>query len=210
MAKGKLSDSEAKKILKGWPNRTKKLWAIPGRHGFWMRGQPKDGDAGGPRLAAPGTKYFATQPDALWVYFHGEECCDAVVIEVCGTVQNLNDKRSRYIPASHSLILNAGKEWLQESIGVQRGGLKSRWEAAISLASTQPKADLAIPVRHLRVIYALPDDFYNAWCSQHTPAGHEFFCSHKSLDTYTSQKMQTFLRQMSPSASFYTFPKSGS
>jgi hypothetical protein len=207
MAKGRLSDSQAKLILKKWPNRTKKLWAIPGKHGFWMRGQPKDYKAPGPRLAAPGTKYFATQPDGLWVYFHGKECCDVVVIEVCGTAQNLNDKRSRYIPASHSLILNATRKWFSEMISVQRGGLRLRWEAAITLATTAPDTDLSIPVRHLRVIYSLPDSLYNAWCSEHTPAGHEFFCSHKSLDSYTSPKMQSFLRQMSPSACFYTRPK---
>jgi hypothetical protein len=207
VAKKKLTDSEAKAILKEWPARTKKLWTVPGKHGFWMRGQPKDGQAVGPHLAAPGTKSFKTQPDGLWVYFQGIECCDVIVVEVCGTAQNLNDKRSRYIPASHSLILNCNKGWLNEKIPVQSGGSKARWEAAVSLFKSEPTEDIAVPVRHLRVIYVLPQELYDAWCSEHTPAGHEFFCSHASLDSYTSPKMQAFLRQMSPFARFYTSPQ---
>ncbi len=105
MANQKLSDREAKEILKKWPMRTSKLWPPPGGKGFWLQGQPNRGAAAGPRLSSPGAKLFNTQPDGLWLHFSDSDSCDAVVIEVCGTIQNLNDKRSRYIPASHSLVV---------------------------------------------------------------------------------------------------------
>ena len=105
MAKRKLSDAEAKAILlKKWPTRTKH-WPPLGGRGYWLRGQPREGKMAGPKLASPGMKLFATQPDGLWIHFQGVASCDVVVIEVCGTAQNLNDKRSRYFPSTHSFCL---------------------------------------------------------------------------------------------------------
>ena len=70
---------------------------------------------------------------------------------------------------------------------------------------SSPNIDLyIIPVRHLRVLYALPKRLYETWCRQHTPTGYEFFCPHSSLDSYSSKKMQTFLAQLSIAAQFYT------
>jgi hypothetical protein len=88
VAKKKLTDSEAKKILLKWPGRTRTVWAPPGSKGYWLRAQPQppNGKAKGPRIMSPGAKMFATQPDGLWVYF-GNDCCDVAAIEVCGTVQ---------------------------------------------------------------------------------------------------------------------------
>ena len=69
------------------------------------------------------------------------------------------------------------------------------------------KASVAVPVRHLRVLYALPDDLYREWAKEHVPTGYEFFCPHSSLDSYTSQKMQEFLGQMSIASQFYLKPQ---
>jgi hypothetical protein len=206
MAKKKLKDAEAKKILLKWPTRTKSVWPPPGGTGFWMRGYPSNGTSGGPRLASPGAKLFTTQPDGLWVHFAGWESCDVVAVEVCGTIQNLNDKRSRYIPASHSLVFQASAKWFGEEITVQKSGKRPRWEAAVSLAKN-PESGLRLPIRHLRVLYSLPNDLYHSWCSNHTPTGYEFFCPHSSLDSYNSGKMQKFLRQMSVASQFYARPK---
>jgi hypothetical protein len=128
--------------------------------------------------------------------------CDVVVVEVCGTVQNLNDKRSRYIPASHSVVLNCSMAWLKESIPIQKGRLCPRWKASVSFGNA-PRADASVPVRHLRVLYALPNDIYDKWVPEHTPTGYEFFCPHSSLDSYNNQRMQQFLRQMSIASQFY-------
>jgi len=201
MSTEKLRDAEAKKILLGWPGRTK-LWPPPAATGYWLRGQPQNGKAAGPKLSAPGAKLFRTQPDGLWVHFRDQHC-DAVVLEVCGSVQNLNDKRSRYIPASHSIVLDCSVAWMREEITVQKSGKVPRWKAAVSLAQ-EPVGDLLLPVRHLRVLYALPNKIYKQWIPEHTPTGYEFFCAHSSLGSFTSGKMQTFLRQMSMVSHFYT------
>jgi hypothetical protein len=202
-----LTDAEGKKILREWPRRTKKLWPPPAGKGYWIRAQPKDGKQPGPRIFTPGAKLFSTQPDALWVHFDKIESCDIVAVEVCGTnarlnAQNLNDKRSRYIPASHSIVLDCSLKWLEEVIDVQHGASKPRWQAAASFGG-RPSEDARIPVRHLRVLYALPNKLYEKWCPHHTPTGYEFFCPHSSLDSYNSGKMQAFLRQMSLAAQFY-------
>jgi hypothetical protein len=203
MAKKRLSDGEAKTILLSWPRRTKRLWPPPGGKGYWIRAQPKDGKYPGPRIFTPGANLFSTQPDALWVHFQRIYSCDLVAVEVCGTVQNLNDKRSRYIPASHSIVLECSHNWLWEVVEVQGGGRKTRWRAASSFRTKVNRESVRIPVRHLRVLYALPKSIYEEWCPQHVPTGYEFFCPHSSLDSYNSDKMQSFLRRMSVASQFY-------
>lgn len=205
MSKQKLTDREAKKLLLQWPTRTR-LWPPPGGVGFWVRGQPKDGKHPGPRLLSPGAKLFGTQPDGLWVHFNSGRSCDVVAVEVCGTIQNLNDKRSRYIPASHSLILWSSASWFSEAISVQRAGKCPRWKACGSFAD-EPDSDLEIPVRHLRVLYGIPNVLYDKWCREHSPTGYEFFAPHSSLATYNSRPMQSFLRRMSSASQFRTIVK---
>lgn len=195
-----LSDAEAKEVLRRWPGRTNKLWPPPQGRGFWIRGQPKDGLYPGPVISAPGARLFKTQPDGLWIHFNGSTSCDIVAIEVCRSIQNLNDKRSRYIPASHSLILNCSTDWLHEDIAVQKGGRKPRWKATASFGS-RPHG-MSLPIRHLRVLYSLPNPRYHEWCREHTPTGYEFFCPHSSLGGYTGPFMRAFLRQMSREAHF--------
>lgn len=206
MAADKLSDRNAKQILLRWPRRTNSVWPAPGGRGFWIRGQPSQGTIPGPRISSPGAQLFATQPDALWIHFVNDDYCDIVAVEVCGTAQNLNDKRSRYIPASHSLLLKCSEKWLREEIKVQGGGLRARWKAAGSIARA-PRGEVNLPIRHLRVLYALPNDVYHKWCAQHVPTGHEFFCPHSSLDSYHSPKMQAFLGQMSIANQLYVRPR---
>ena len=186
------------------------MWSARGGKGYWLRAQPADGKAPGPTMASPGAKLFKTQPDGLWVHFGGIEhieYCDVAVIEVCGTVQNLNEKRSRYSPASHSLVLRCSVKWFAEEIAVQRGGRRQRWAAAGSIPR-KPAGDdaISIPIRHLRVLYALCNSLYDIWVPSHTPTGYEYFCTHASLDGYSAPKMQTFLRQMSVDSQFYTRP----
>lgn len=202
LAANKLSDKAAKAILLGWPAWSNKLWLPPQGTGNWLRAQPNaTRRASNPTIASPGAKLFTTQPDALWLYFGGDEFCDAVAVEVCGTVQNLNDKRSRYIPSSHSLMVNIGKNWFAQQIAYKNGN-KERWELT-SVFTAAPGSDLCLPIRHLRILYSLPNAVYTSWASNHTPTGFEYYCPHSALDSYKSQKMQKFLRQMSISSQFY-------
>lgn len=200
MASQKLSDSEAKTILLTWPAWSDKLWPPPAGTGNWLRARPNT-KRSAPILSSPGAKLFTTQPDALWLYFGNDGFCDAVAIEVCGTVQNLNDKRSRYMPSSHSLMVSIGKGWFGQDISYKKGK-KKRWELT-GAHTAAPSADQCLPIRHLRVLYSLPNALYASWCSNHTPTGFEYYCPHSSLDSYTSQTMQQFLRQMSIQSQFY-------
>jgi hypothetical protein len=198
-----LTDSKAKEILIGWPERTKKLWPAPIGEGYWLRCQPVQGQTTAPRLVVPGATMFKSQPDGLWAFFGGLHYCDAVAIEVCGSIQNLNDKRSRYAFSGHSTLLGCTSKWFAESITVQNGGKAERWQACRTIKS-KPKNSINIPIRHLRVLYAIPNELYKKWAPEHVPSGHEFFCRHSSLQSYNAAKMQTFLRRMAIGSHFYT------
>jgi hypothetical protein len=137
----------------------------------------------------------------MWAHFNDDIACDIVAVEVCGTIQNLNDKRSRYIPGSRSLVLECSEAWLKEDVSVQKGGRIERWKAAGSWQA-EPFGNIRIPIRHLRVLYGIPNSIYMKWSREHSPTGYEFFCPHSSLQTYNSQAMQRFLRQMSIESQF--------
>ena len=86
---------------------------------------------------------------------------------------------------------------------IQGGGLKRRYRAAGSFG-TNPQSDrYSIPIRLLRVLYALPNTIYEKWGREHVPTGYEYFCPHSSLGSYGSQKMVDFLKRMSLASSFY-------
>lgn len=160
-----------------------------------------------PYFRTPGAKLFKTQPDGLWLYFSGEGWVDAISIEHCSSVQNLNDKRSRYMPTLNSVLVHVKRTWLQGLIGVQHGGQAERWAAT----RTMPKPDFTnkefeFPVRHVRVLYALRSDHYSRWIPNHVATGYEFFCTHESLRTWTSQTTQVFLSRMSSVANYLTRP----
>ena len=207
MAAEKLSDAEATQILLRWPIRTM-TWPAPGGTGYWLQAQPKSDANPGPRIFSPGATQFPTQPDGLWAFFHPFGSCDLVAEEVCGTIQNLNDKRPHYIPSTHSLLLSVSTRWLNHTIPIQGGGQRTRWESTGRL-TVALVADLDLPVRHLRVLYALPNTLYHSWCSEHTPTGHEFFCHHSSLSSYSSQTFQELLKRMSIATQFYVTPGNG-
>lgn len=205
MAKDTLSDAEAKAILRGWPNRTKKLWSTPKNRGYWLRAQPKaqGSTISTPTIRLPGANLFRTQPDGMWVYLSDDDFADVICIEVCRTNQNLNDKRSRYMAEVRSLTLHCPVAWLCETIPLQRGSPTVRWQACRTFAA-KPQGDHQVPIRYLRVLYALKKDLYKAWSAQNVPGGQEYYCRHSSLDSYNSPEMQEFLRRISFASHFYT------
>ena len=198
----RLTDGEGKSVLRGWPGATEK-WSGQGRGRRWLRAQPipvPRPSYRSPWLSVPGADLFTTQPDGLWVSFPARTYCDIMVIEVCRSVQNLNDKRSRYMHTSYSLILNCLQEWPLEDVRWKRGA-SARWKLA-SLQKPGVKFR-RYPVRFASVLFALPNDEYTAWSAQNPPVSHEFYCPHSSLASYTSQAMQRFLGRMSIASHFY-------
>lgn len=110
------------------------------------------------------------------------------------------------MPSSHSLVITCPRPWLNRDVTLPRGGKKPLWAAVEGFADA-PTQKVSLPIRYLRVLYALKKEHYHKWIPNHTPTGYEFFCVNTSLGSYNSQKMQGFLRQMSIGAQFYTKPK---
>lgn len=197
MAKHQLTDAEAKDVLRKWPTRTQTLWPTPTEKTYWLQAHPKIPKTNykSPTLGPPATENFHTHPDGMWIYFAPRlSYVDVMSIEVCGTEQNFNDKRSRNYPFSASLILYCPRKWLVHEVAIQNAGKMERWKACGSFASA-PEGDLMIPVRNLRTLISLPCDLYRKFRAQ-CPPGNEFYCRHSSLNAYKSQDMQTFLKGM--------------
>lgn len=209
MSKSYLSDSEAKGILRKWPECPTKLFRTAKARGYWLRAQPPDGKTTGPTLVSPGARLFKTQPDGLWLWFkQALKFVDVIAVEVCREDQNLRDKRSRYMPTGHALLVRCPHKWLMAEITRQNSGKKPRWKACGTLSSEPPdKGSEDIPVRHIRVLYALPDRSYNSWLSNVAAAPYEFYCRHSSLRSYTAEGYRGFLNKMIPQAQYYTLPK---
>jgi hypothetical protein len=212
-----LSDGEGKQILldnSKWGARMS-AWNSSGQHGYWLRGQPKDGSATTPRIHEPGAVHGTTQPDGMWLRFSpsldqpgAPGFVDAIVVEVCKSLQNLNDKRSRYMSSTTSLLVNCRLAWLVEGIPVGLG-TQPRWLASQTFldatgSPSPPTHDLELPIRSIRILYALRNIDYPKWIGSHAPLGHEFFCRHSSLASPTSQKMRALFSRMRLDSHFYT------
>jgi hypothetical protein len=123
-------DKQAKDWLRNvWP-QTSRIWSERANGKvWWLRAQPTNRGPRSPRLSAPGSRQFHTQPDGLWVSLglprlEGEtdpRYIDCIVVEACGTIQNLNDKRSRYAARSSALMVDMQRSWLNEEIVVLGG-----------------------------------------------------------------------------------------
>ncbi len=207
MSHDELSDDAAKEVLRGWPQRPTKWFRTAQTTGFWLRAQPPDGHTAGPKLVMPGATEFATQPDGLWLWFGELDFVDVIAVEVCRGQrdQNLNDKRSRYMPTTHALLVACSRAWLTAEIGVYRGR-EARWKACDTITK-EPTSNVRLPVRHVRVLYALPNRLYDPWLRSVTPAAHEYFCRHSSLRSHTAPGFRAFLNRMLPGTQFYTPPE---
>ncbi len=192
------SDSQGKEILCTWPERSKKLWSIPDTNARWLQARPKRGTASCPDLRSVGSSALKTVPDGLWL-LTSTEYADAMVVEVCTSVQNLSDKRSRYAPQLHALVVRIPRQWLCE--GFATAIRTPRWKCFLGQA---PGAEVYLPIRHLRVLLFIDDANYAKVRGAITPAAHEFFARHSSLKSYTAPRMQNLLRRMNADEHWYT------
>lgn len=196
-----LSDSQAKQVFRDtWSERTVYFPVEDSSH-WWVRAQPKGAghSATCPYLHAPGASKLKTIPDGLWVYVHGDSgYADVFVIEVCRSLQNFNDKRSRYLPTVAGRVLRCSHAWLSETIGQ-----RPRWRVFGTFTSA-PSEDIIYPIRIMRCLYALKPDDYTEVRSSLPPEGHEYFIRHASLRSWPNQRFREFLKATKRTGHFYT------
>lgn len=201
----RLTDAEGKNLVRTWPARPTELWELPFGVTSWFRAlpKPKDSKITSPRLSPPRAEKLLTNPDGMWLNLAQRGLADVFCVDVCGSLANLNDKRARFVVVASSLVVRIERAWLLEEIRTKGRGMKARYQL---IGAKKPSSAWHLPVRHLRVLFALSNDDYKVFGRNGVAAGHEYFCAHSSLGSFNSQRMQDFLRAMAPRRHFLTMP----
>jgi hypothetical protein len=169
-------DALVRSRLRGWPQRPPGL--SPGKRAreSWLRGRPSDlTGCSHPFLKLPGSQRLRTLPDGLWLNFGGtplEPFVDIFAIEACGSLANLLDKRARFAPSTNSLLAICPVPWLLGAAST--GDPTPRW-CCTGIFRAEPTQAVALPVRDIRVLYALKARHYNGLQQSHVPHAHEYF-----------------------------------
>jgi hypothetical protein len=147
-----------------------------GARGAWLRARPGDrNDFSDPFLKHPGSNRLRTVPDGLWLCFGGNEkdpYVDVFAIEACCSFTNLLDKRSRFAPSVHSLLAVCSVPWLLEAVTPSHA--MPRWRYT-GLLRSEPVSPMVLPVRDIRVMYALRPRHYEGFAASQIPHAHEYF-----------------------------------
>ncbi len=203
-------DALVRRRLRLWPQRPPGLPPALKREA-WLRGRPADLDehTNNPFLKLPGSDRLRTLPDGLWLNFGGthlEPYVDIFAIEACGTLQNLLDKRSRFAPSVNSLMAVCPVAWLLAP--VMANDPTPRWKATRILRAA-PTVPLILPVRDIRVMYALKTAQYRGFVSNQVPHPHEYFVPMDALTAEDADKnpvMQALVARASATANFFGLP----
>lgn len=190
--------------MRKWPKVTATLFGGTDEHP-WLRAQPKnDGDyATTPSILTAGNTALKTQPDGMFIRpMNGFKSLDVVCFEVCSSLPNLQDKRSRYSPSTASLIVETPAKWWNEPVH----GNVSRWQKAAPPDEDDDtyEDDDWYPIRYIRIVYVLRKAHIDNFRQNGVAEGHEYFLRNRSLASLTSQKFQIFLGRLSPDNHFYT------
>jgi hypothetical protein len=132
---------------------------------------------------------------------------DIFAIEACGTLQNLLDKRSRFAPSTHSLLAVCPVAWLLAPITPTDP--TPRWVATGVLTQEPVTADI-LPVRDIRVMYALKARHYRGFAESQIPHPHEYFVPMEALvakDGHADPAMRNLVSRASATANFLTEPQ---
>ena len=172
--------------LQRWPQRPPGLAKPKQGAGGWLRGRPGDpttepAPPAQPFLKFPGSNRLRTLPDGLWLNFGGtahEPFVDIFAIEACSSLQNLLDKRSRFAPSTRSLLAVCPITWLLAP--VTPTDTTPRWKAT-GVLKAAPVMPLVLPVRDIRVMYALKQRQYNGFAQCQLPQPHEYFVPMEEL-----------------------------
>ena len=199
-------DMLVKERLKGWGQRPPGINMPRAGRSVWLRGRPGDDSRTcHPYLKVPGSTRLRTLPDGLWLNFGGtvgDPFVDIFAIEACGTDQNLRDKRSRFAPATYSLLAVCPLPWLIAP--AIANDPTPRWET-IGVLFRAPTQPVIFPVRFLRILYGLKAHDYAGFARHQLPHAHEFFAPMESLTAEDGDKdpeLRALLKRASASANF--------
>ena len=167
-------DALVRARLRSWPQRPPGL--ARGERLRWLRGRPTESPGVcHPFLKLPGSRTLRTLPDGLWLHFGGtpaEPFADIFAIEACATLSNLLDKRSRFAPSTHALLAVCPMLWLLAPVSARDP--TPRWRAT-GVLREPPQQALVLPVRDVRVLYALKPRHYRSFAAGRVPQAHEYF-----------------------------------
>ena len=91
---------------------------------------------------------------------------------------NLLDKRARFAPSTNSLLAICPVPWLLGA--TSRTDSTPRWRCT-GVLRAEPTQAMALPVRDIRVLYALKTRHYNGLLENHVPHAHEYFIPMETL-----------------------------
>jgi hypothetical protein len=201
-------DALVRHRLRQWPQRPPGLY---GRKDAWLRGRPTEESVScHPFLKFPGSNRLRTLPDGLWLNFGGtpvEPFVDIFAIEACGTLSNLLDKRSRFAPSTQSLMAVCPVPWLLAP--VVPDDPTPRWRAT-GVLEHEPAIPLVLPVRDVRVVYALKRQHYNGFADNQLPHPHEYFMPMEALtarDAHEDPTIHAFVARATAAANFLSEPE---
>jgi hypothetical protein len=202
-------DSIVRHKLRSWPQQPPGLADCGIGGGAWLRGRPGQAEENeDPYLKLPGSNRLRTVPDGLWLCFGGTErdpFVDLFVIEACGTFTNLLDKRFRFAPSMHSMLAVCPVRWLLGK--VSEHDRMPRWQRT-GLLRAAPTTSLTLPVRDIRVMYALKPSDYEGFVANQVPHAHEFFAPITALigpEGWRHPTLRAFIARNSPRANFWEF-----
>lgn len=210
MSKVRSLDELVRVRLRQWPQRPPGISQQRNGTWRWLRGRPGDESAfSHPFLKFPGSTRLKTLPDGLWLNFGGtpaEPFVDIFAIEACTTISNLLDKRSRFAPSTHSLMAVCPIAWLMAAITPTDP--TPRWKAT-GVLRAPPEQPLVLPVRDMRVMYALKAQHYQGFAESQIPHPHEYFVPMERLtqvDAPHDPQLQALVSRASASANFLDPP----
>ena len=201
-------DAFFRHAMRAWPQTPPGLEnADFGASGAWLKARPcSEADPESPLLKIPGSGRMRTVPDGLWLWFGGDAndpYVDLFAIEICGGLQNLLDKRSRYAPSLHSLLITCPLAWLLSPVPGTETML--RWQAT-GLLDEAPTRALVLPVRDIRVLYALKPRQFHEFAGGSLAHAHELFAPIDALigvGAWGAPAMRDFLGRAARRANFW-------
>lgn len=199
-------DALVRERLRQWPQRPPGLTRGKGIYDGWLRGRPcETGGVCQPFLKFPGSDRLRTLPDGLWLNFGGtpvEYFVDIFAVEACGSLSNLLDKRSRFAPSTQSMMAVCPVPWLLADITPTDPTPRWRITGVIAVEPTLP---LILPVRDIRVLYALKPRHYAGFAENQIPHPHEYFAPMEAItakDGHENPRMQALVSRASATANF--------